>query len=168
MYSSVINIHLFNGGVCNSSKYLAWGYGNDQVNYCLRQMAECNSSLDHFHCRRPNIVNYCNHIHQIPVLLHNRTFLTKKLNAISLWTHLKITQEMICGWSIHLQLSLPSLCVLSHLYRRTSPSQWQLQQKQQHHSQTTDRLKSHDQLQPIEKLWKGHTGSVQIVKTIAG
>jgi hypothetical protein len=29
-------------------------------------------------------------------------------------------------------------------------------------------LKSHDQLQPIEKLWKGHTGSVQIVKAIAG
>ena len=29
-------IQLFNGGGSNSSKYLAWGNGNDQVNYCTR------------------------------------------------------------------------------------------------------------------------------------
>jgi hypothetical protein len=67
-------IQLFNGGGSNSSKYLAWGNGNDQVNYCTRPTAKCNSSLDHFHYRRPNILNYCNHIHQITVLLPNHTF----------------------------------------------------------------------------------------------
>ena len=68
------NIQLFNGGGCNSSKYLAGGNGNDQVKYCTRPTAECNSSLDHFHYRRPNILNNCNHIHQITVLLPNHTF----------------------------------------------------------------------------------------------
>jgi hypothetical protein len=43
------------------------------VNYCTRPTAEWNSSLDYFHHRRPNILNYCNHIHQITVLLHNHT-----------------------------------------------------------------------------------------------
>jgi hypothetical protein len=55
-------------------QYLAWGNGIEQVNYCTRPTAEWNSSLDYFHHRRPNILNYCNHIHQITVLLHNHTF----------------------------------------------------------------------------------------------
>jgi hypothetical protein len=44
------------------------------MNNCTRPTAECNSSLDHFHYRRPNILNYCNNIHQITVLLPNHTF----------------------------------------------------------------------------------------------
>ena len=58
----------------NNSKYLAWCNGNDQVNYCTRPTAEFNSSLDDFHYRRPSILNYCHHIHQITVLLPNHTF----------------------------------------------------------------------------------------------
>ena len=44
------------------------------MNYCTRSTAECNSSLDHFHYRRPNILNYCSNDHQITVLLPNHTF----------------------------------------------------------------------------------------------
>ena len=58
------SIQLFNGGGCNSSKYLAGGNGNDQV-------------------------NYCNHIHQITVLLPNHTFheeIEHNLVCPSLWT----------------------------------------------------------------------------------
>ena len=97
----------------------ARGNGNDQVNYCTRSTAECNSSHDHFHYRRPNILNYCNHVPQITVLLPNHT--------------------------LHL---------------------WTLQQTQ-HHSQTTVLYRTTNFSQSGNFI-KGHTGSMQIIKTIAG
>jgi hypothetical protein len=44
------------------------------VNYCTRPTSGCNSSLDHFQYRKPTIFDYCNHIHQITVLLPKHTF----------------------------------------------------------------------------------------------
>ena len=59
--SNVNSIQLFNGGGYNCSQYLAWGNGNDQVNYCTGQPHPSNN------CLLPNHAFYENIEHNLYV-----------------------------------------------------------------------------------------------------
>ena len=122
------------------------------MNYCTRPTAEFNSSLDHFHYGRPSILNYCNHIHEITVLLPNHTFheeIEYNLDGFSETTFL-----ISFNW------------FLSHEHLPNDNASWTLYQTQ-HHSQTTV-LNHITNFSQSGNFIKGHTRSVQIVKTIAG
>ena len=136
-----------------------------------RPTSGCNSSLDQFHYRKPNIFNYCNHIHKITVLLPNHTFHEENWTRSSLvfWDYLsnKFGLVFVSWTSTQCQMrhgdfkmknnnkSVIPLLFLSCIDWDT----W---------SQSDDRFKSHDQFQTIGNLYKRSHGINANSKNIAG
>ena len=136
---------------------------------CTRPTPGCTSSLDHCHYRKPHIFNYCNHSHQINVLLPNHTF-HEEIDHNLVWFS-ETTSLISFDWFLYHEHLHNAKCVMV-------TSRWKTTIKAmflcyfypvligiQDHSQTTVLIQMINFNQSGNFI-KDHMGSMQIVKIL--